>query len=100
MNKKTMKLLLEIQRDEAESLKIYTKLARKQKNKKNKKLPPGLAKKEKLPPGLAKQLEKNGSLPPDFLRQLSITPYAISQNTSIRHPARRGEAEVVAKRHI
>lgn len=39
------------------------------KNKKNKKLPPGLAKKEKLPPGLAKQLEKNGTLPPGLAKR-------------------------------
>ncbi len=32
--------------------------------KKEKELPPGLAKKESLPPGLAKQLERNGQLPP------------------------------------
>lgn len=34
------------------------------KGKKNKGLPPGLAKKDTLPPGLAMQLEKNGRLPP------------------------------------
>ncbi|HVJ36012.1 MAG TPA: hypothetical protein VND94_23105 [Terriglobia bacterium] len=32
--------------------------------KKNKGLPPGLAKKSTLPPGLQKQLERNGQLPP------------------------------------
>ena len=39
------------------------------KKKKNKKLPPGLAKKEKLPPGLAKQLERNGTLPPGLAKR-------------------------------
>lgn len=34
------------------------------KNKKNKGMPPGLAKKESLPPGLARQLQRNGKLPP------------------------------------
>ena len=39
------------------------------KKKKNKELPPGLAKKEKLPPGLAKQLERNGTLPPGLAKR-------------------------------
>lgn len=39
------------------------------KKKKNKKLPPGLAKKEKLPPGLAKQLQRNGILPPGLAKR-------------------------------
>lgn len=39
------------------------------KKKKEKGLPPGLAKKEKLPPGLAKQLEKNGTLPPGLAKR-------------------------------
>jgi len=34
------------------------------KGKKNKEMPPGLAKKESLPPGLARQLQRNGKLPP------------------------------------
>jgi Ni/Co efflux regulator RcnB len=41
----------------------------KNKEKKNKDLPPGLAKKEKLPPGLAKQLERNGTLPPGLAKR-------------------------------
>lgn len=36
---------------------------------KNKKMPPGLAKKEELPPGLAKQLERNGTLPPGLAKR-------------------------------
>lgn len=36
----------------------------KAKDKKKKRIPPGLAKKDKLPPGLEKQLRKNGQLPP------------------------------------
>jgi hypothetical protein len=36
---------------------------------KNKKLPPGLAKKDELPPGLAKQLERNGTLPPGLAKR-------------------------------
>jgi Ni/Co efflux regulator RcnB len=39
------------------------------KNKKQKELPPGLAKKEKLPPGLANQLERNGTLPPGLAKR-------------------------------
>ena len=51
--------------------------------KKEKHLPPGLAKKDKLPPGLQKQLVKRGQLPPglqyarlpnDLERQLSHIP--------------------------
>lgn len=34
------------------------------KGKKNKGMPPGLAKKKNLPPGLARQLQRNGRLPP------------------------------------
>jgi hypothetical protein len=34
------------------------------KGKKNKGMPPGLAKKKDLPPGLERQLERNGKLPP------------------------------------
>ena len=34
------------------------------KEKKSKKMPPGLAKKDSLPPGLQKHIEKNGVLPP------------------------------------
>ena len=37
---------------------------KKDKNKKNKGLPPGIAKKGTLPPGIAKQLVRNGQLPP------------------------------------
>jgi len=37
---------------------------KKNKSKKHKGLPPGLAKKGTLPPGLAKQLARNGHLPP------------------------------------
>ena len=53
------------------------------KQKKHKKMPPGLAKKKKLPPGLQKQLSKRGKLPPglegrflphDLERQLSPLP--------------------------
>jgi hypothetical protein len=39
------------------------------KGKKDKGLPPGLAKKEELPPGLAKQLERNGTLPPGLAKR-------------------------------
>ncbi len=42
---------------------------KKQKKNKEKKLPPGLAKKNKLPPGLAKQLERNGTLPPGLAKR-------------------------------
>jgi len=41
----------------------------KNKNKKRKGLPPGLAKKEKLPPGLQKQLKKNGKMPPGLAKR-------------------------------
>ena len=40
----------------------------KKKKHKNKKMPPGLAKKGKLPPGLQKQLRRNGQLPPGLSR--------------------------------
>lgn len=33
-------------------------------NRRQKGMPPGLAKRDSLPPGLAKQLERNGRLPP------------------------------------
>lgn len=55
------------------------KSKKKGKGKKQKGMPPGLAKKKELPPGLQKQLEKNGKLPPglekrelpnDLLRKL------------------------------
>ena len=34
------------------------------KGKKNKDLPPGLAKRDQLPPGLSRQIQRNGTLPP------------------------------------
>jgi hypothetical protein len=37
--------------------------------KKQKGLPPGLAKREQLPPGLQKQLERNGTLPPGLAKR-------------------------------
>ena len=39
------------------------------KGKKQKGLPPGLAKKEQLPPGLQKQLARNGTLPPGLAKR-------------------------------
>ncbi len=47
MKKQTRKLLLQIQRDEIESLKIYSILAKKEKLKKNKKILENIAKDEK-----------------------------------------------------
>ena len=42
---------------------------KKKKGKKQKGLPPGLAKKQQLPPGLQKQLERNGTLPPGLAKR-------------------------------
>jgi len=39
------------------------------KKRKHKGLPPGLAKKRRLPPGLEKQLKKNGKLPPGLAKR-------------------------------
>jgi hypothetical protein len=39
------------------------------KDKKQKGLPPGLAKKDQLPPGLQKQLQRNGTLPPGLAKR-------------------------------
>ena len=39
------------------------------KNKKQKGLPPGLARKKSLPPGLARQLERKGTLPPGLAKR-------------------------------
>lgn len=46
--------------------------------KKNKGLPPGLAKRGELPPGLAKQLARNGHLPPG-LEGRDLPPDLLSQ---------------------
>lgn len=46
-----------------------TEQSSKDKSKKKKGLPPGLAKKKELPPGLAKQLEKKGTLPPGLAKR-------------------------------
>jgi len=55
MNKTTLKLLLDIQQDEAESYEIYTRLAHRQKIEKNKKILSNIAKDEK---GHYKMLKK------------------------------------------
>lgn len=39
------------------------------KGKKDKGMPPGLAKRESLPPGLQRQLDKNGALPPGLQKK-------------------------------
>ena len=52
-----------------ESKNTTDKETKEKKKDKNKKLPPGLAKKETLPPGLAKQLERNGTLPPGLAKR-------------------------------
>ena len=46
--------------------------------KKNKGLPPGLAKRDQLPPGLARQIERNGTLPPG-LQTYDLPPDLISR---------------------
>lgn len=52
--------------------------------KKNKGLPPGLAKRDELPPGLAKQLARNGHLPPG-LENRDLPPDLLAQLPPI-HP--------------
>ena len=47
---------------------------------KQKKLPPGLAKKNKLPPGIQKQLIRNGQLPPGL--QYQRLPYDLEKRMS------------------
>lgn len=58
----------------------------KHKNKKERGLPPGLAKREQLPPGLAKQLEKNGRLPPGLEKQ------ALPDDLLLRLPSCKGNS--------
>lgn len=44
------------------------------KGRRDKGLPPGLAKKDKLPPGIAKQLERGAILPADLEREMQPLP--------------------------
>lgn len=58
---------------------------------KNKKMPPGVAKRDSLPPGLQKRLEKHGALPPGLAKR--------GLPADLEHqlpPARQGTERVIA----
>lgn len=68
----------------------YSKTKKKQKG-----LPPGLAKKGKLPPGLQKQLVRNGKLPPGLAKRL--LPYKLEERLQ---PLPRGYVRIKIGRDI
>lgn len=65
------------------------------KGKKQKGLPPGLAKRQSLPPGLAKQLERNGRLPPGLEKR--NLPEGLAK---LLPPPRHGQQRVVVDNDV
>jgi hypothetical protein len=65
------------------------------KPKKQKGMPPGLAKRESLPPGLAKQLERNGRLPPGLEKR--DLPDGLDK---LLPPRRHGQQRVVVDNDV
>jgi len=68
---------------------------KKHKGKKQKGMPPGLAKKKQLPPGLQKQLERNGTLPPGLAKR--SLPSDLEGRLP---PVERGMERVIADTHV
>ena len=68
---------------------------KKHKGKKQKGMPPGLAKKKQLPPGLQKQLDKNGTLPPGLAKR-SLP----SDLESRLPPVENGMERVITDTHV
>ena len=64
-------------------------------NKKQKGMPPGLAKKSQLPPGLQKQLDRNGTLPPGLAKR--SLPSDLERRLP---PVNNGMERVIADTHV